>query len=362
MSTTERKRKPHPWSEKYRPQSLVDVVGDSDVLRTFHDMVETRSVPHTLLYGPPGTGKSSMIQALGRDLYGPHYRRRVVYYNASDDRGIGAVREKISPVAKRSVSPLPLEGGGKTPPFQIIVLDEADAMTYEGQDALRVIIEKYSHVTRFCFICNYIDQITDAIKSRCTHIFFPPLPSYKVAQRLAYVGGEEGMRVEEEIYQAICRVCRGDMRRAVVLLQQVADLERYRQLFTRPYLSLTEAETQILFYASSHDGQVKVEDIYRMGGVPSPEESGGVVKKIIRAESLGELVPILKSVVSSGRSNDEVIMALYEIILHLKLPQEIKRECFLHASSIISNINSGSDSFLQIMRLAGYLRGHRVNL
>ena len=262
-----------PWAEKYRPRKLSDVVAHEDIRRTFQNMVETTNVPHLLLYGPPGTGKTSTIKALGHELYGEHFSRRLICYNASDDRGIDAVRDKICPAARATVSALPRADGTMTPPVQIIMLDEADAMTSEGQDALRVIIERYSHITRFVFVCNYIDQITEAIKSRCTHVYFPPVGKRETIRRLKDLGEREELQLSNELYNTIAEVSAGDLRRAIVILQQTAKLVDYRSRYSRPLCELSVEEFRGVLLSPNSSSQIVPSDIYDLAATPRPEEA-----------------------------------------------------------------------------------------
>lgn len=111
-------------------------------------------MPHLLFYGPPGTGKTTTILALAREMYGhDHLKSRVLELNASDERGIQVVREKIKNFARIAVAQ-----DTKAPPYKLVILDEADAMTSDAQSALRRTMESYAKVTRFCLICNYVSR------------------------------------------------------------------------------------------------------------------------------------------------------------------------------------------------------------
>ena len=108
------------------------------------------------------TQHSSTILALAKEMFGASFKSRVLELNASDERGISIVREKVKAFAQTSVSTA--DGG---PGFKLIILDEADAMTGDAQSALRRTMEKYTRVTRFCLICNYVSRIIEPLASRC---------------------------------------------------------------------------------------------------------------------------------------------------------------------------------------------------
>ena len=129
----------------------------------------TLQLPHLLFYGPPGTGKTSAILALAKDLFGPQmYKSRVLELNASDERGIDVVRNKIKHFASLAVS-ANKSSTHACPPFKLIILDEADCMTVDAQSALRRTMETYTKVTRFCILCNYVSRIIGPIASRCVN-------------------------------------------------------------------------------------------------------------------------------------------------------------------------------------------------
>ncbi|CAB4254732.1 similar to Saccharomyces cerevisiae YJR068W RFC2 Subunit of heteropentameric Replication factor C (RF-C) [Maudiozyma barnettii] len=219
-----------PWVEKYRPRKLDDVAAQDHAVTVLKKTLQSANLPHMLFYGPPGTGKTSTILALTKELFGPSLvKSRVLELNASDERGISIVREKVKNFARLTVSKPSNEDleNYPCPPYKIIILDEADSMTADAQSALRRTMETYSGVTRFCLICNYITRIIDPLASRCSKFRFKSLDASNALSRLSYVADQESVTYEEGSLEKILDISAGDLRKAITLLQSASKLSNY---------------------------------------------------------------------------------------------------------------------------------------
>lgn len=194
------------WVEKYRPENLDEISAQINVVKSLKSAIVTKNIPHLIFFGPSGCGKTSTIIALSKELFGDYYSDRIIELNASDERGINIIRDKIKNYAKQAIKNIK-----DAPPWKIIILDEADTMTSDSQFALRRIMEQYSKVTRFCIICNYHNKIIDPIISRCSLFRFKPVESKDILNKLKYICQKENFNCNEKILEKIISFCRGDL-------------------------------------------------------------------------------------------------------------------------------------------------------
>lgn len=204
-----------PWVEKYRPYSLDDVISHFDIINTLKKFITNKSFPHLLLYGPPGTGKTSVIMACARELYKEKTSLMVMEINASEDRGIEVVRNKIT----QFVSSKSMFYKDDDNFFKLVILDEADAMTADAQASLRKVIENNTKNARFCLICNFYQKINIALKSRCISFRFSPLKPRDIKEKLDSIIKKEKINITNEAIKTIIKVSSGDMRKVLNILQ-----------------------------------------------------------------------------------------------------------------------------------------------
>ena len=202
------------WIEKYRPQTLDDVSGQESVIDRLGSYIDENDLPHLLFSGPAGIGKTTAAQAIAREIYGDDWRQNFLELNASDQRGIDVVRDRIKSFARESFSP--------DHSHTIIFLDEADSLTDAAQAALRRTMEQFSDNTRFVLSCNYSSKIIDPIQSRCAVFRFSPLSDAAIREQIGQIADREGIEVTGDGMAALVYAADGDMRRAINSLQAAA--------------------------------------------------------------------------------------------------------------------------------------------
>ena len=201
------------WIEKYRPETLDDVKGQDDIVDRLRSYIAQDDLPHLLFSGPAGVGKTTCATAIAREVYGDDWRGNFLELNASDQRGIDVVRDRIKNFARSSF-------GGFD--YRVIFLDEADSLTSDAQSALRRTMEQFADNTRFILSCNYSSRIIDPIQSRCAVFRFSPLPDEAIAAQAREIAAAEGIEMTEDGLDALVYAAGGDMRRVINTLQAAA--------------------------------------------------------------------------------------------------------------------------------------------
>jgi replication factor C subunit 2/4 len=313
-----------PWIDKYRPKKLEHIIHQDEIKRVLQNTVKTGELPHLLLYGPPGTGKTSIILALGYELFGPQLmNERILELNASDERGIDTVREKIITFAKESINSV--DPRYPCPPYKIIVLDEADAITLDAQSALRKVIETSSKITRFCFTCNYIDKIIDPIVSRCVKFRFKPIDKESMTERLKFIVKKENLQLNDECYDKIYEISEGDARKAIMILQNTK-------------------------YIYNINKKVNVNDITEMIGLSTQEELNTLWNKI-KKSSMSNLVIITTEIYNYGINLNQFITFLKEKIIQIKLSDNKKAMLIMKIADTEARIIERGDEYINILNI-----------
>jgi len=211
-----------PWTEKYRPSSFEDIVSQSVAVNTLKEFIKTPNMPHMIFAGPAGTGKTSTALIIANTfLKGEDLSTRLLEVNASDTVRIDFVRN----VLKNFVNQNLFKNGS----LKFVILDEADNIPGQVQQALRRIIEKASLNIKFILLCNYINRIIDPIISRCAVFRFVHLPKEKIIERLKYIVKKENLQIPTDraqpFFELLYFISGGDLRKAINTLQMSVSLE-----------------------------------------------------------------------------------------------------------------------------------------
>ncbi|KAK2581831.1 hypothetical protein KPH14_002297 [Odynerus spinipes] len=313
-----------PWVEKYRPKQLEELISHEEIIKTINKFIDENQLPHLLLYGPPGTGKTSTILACARKLYTPaQFNSMVLEMNASDDRGIGIVRGQILNFA--STGTMYRSG------YKLIILDEADAMTNDAQNALRRIIEKYTDNVRFCLICNYLSKIIPALQSRCTRFRFGPLQAEQILPRLNEVIEMEKVKVTEDGKQALMTLCGGDMRKVLNILQS----------------------TWLAF------GSVTEETVYTCVGHPLPVDIKNIVNWLLNESYELAYCKIQDLKIKKGLALQDVLTELHVFVNKIDFPDSILMNLVVKMAEIEKRVAVGCSEAVQLNALVAAFQGAR---
>ncbi|KAN0066019.1 Subunit of heteropentameric Replication factor C (RF-C) [Thecaphora frezii] len=348
----EQKAAMRPWVEKYRPKTIDEVASQEHTVAVLKKTLLSSNLPHMLFYGPPGTGKTSTILALARQLFGPELiKTRVLELNASDERGISVVREKIKNFAKLAVTNPKVDY--PCPPFKIIILDEADSMTQDAQSALRRIMEQYSRITRFCLVCNYVTRIIEPLASRCSKFRFRSLDTGSTKERLEMIAKAENVDFEPGVLDTLITTSDGDLRRAITYLQSAS---RLHSIEGSERTAVTP--DSIVEIAGVVPPRVILELCRSMGIEAAENEGDGDVEmapvsgKGGREASFGTIREAVRRIAREGFSITQLLVQLHDYVIgHPTLNARIKAKCALRMGEMDKNLTDGADEELQLLNL-----------
>jgi replication factor C subunit 3/5 len=207
-----------PWVELWRPTKIMDIILDPINKDIMNNIINSGYFPNLLIYGPPGVGKTSSVIALVNEYQEKHnYKTKslVIQNNASEDRGVDIIRNQIS----QFVNSKPLFNEG----MKFIILDEADYMTKNAQQALRYLLQEYSSHVRFCLICNYISRIDDGLQNEFLKLRFNQLPEKDIHNFLTHISLKENLNISQEVIVSIQKLYKSDIRSMINYMQTNQD-------------------------------------------------------------------------------------------------------------------------------------------
>lgn len=303
------------WTEKYRPSIFPDVVGQDDIIKKAQSLTNSLNIPHLLFIGPAGTGKSTLALIIVKELFGKNWRENYLEFNASDERGINIIREKVKNFARtKSLGNVP---------FKIIFLDEADALTPEAQQALRRTMENYSSTCRFILSCNYSSKIIDPIQSRCAIFRFKLLEKKDAEKVIRKIEAGEKLQISNDAVEMLYEGSEGDCRKIINILQSTASIS--------PIIS-TELVSTVISNAKPKDILV-VLDYALSGDFKNAREK------------------LLEVMLKESISGQDVIKAIQKEIWNLPIEPELKVRLTEKTGEAEFRIVEGSDPFIQLQAL-----------
>ncbi|CAG9464400.1 unnamed protein product [Pedinophyceae sp. YPF-701] len=309
-----------PWVEKYRPTLIEEIVGNTEAVSRLQEIASMGNMPNLIFSGPPGTGKTTSVLCLARALLGPAYKDAVLELNASDDRGIDVVRNKIKMFAQCKVTLPP----GR---HKVVILDEADSMTAGAQQALRRTMEIYSGTTRFALACNQSSKVIEPIQSRCAIVRFSKLSDGEILERLRRVCQEENVGYTDDGMEAIIFTADGDMRQALNNLQAT----------------------------HSGFGFVNSDSVFKVCDQPHPLLVAQIVKACA-AINLGEAYEGMRALHGLGYSPSDIVTTLFRVTRNFdSLPEFLKLEFIREIGMCHMRIGDGVSTALQLSGLVAKL-------
>jgi replication factor C subunit 2/4 len=329
------------WVEKYRPYNINKII-QPDIKQLIYSNNNLSDLPHLLFYGHSGTGKTTTALAICKHIYTSNpanshlykqiLKERILELNASDERGIKVVRDKIKTFAAQALNTY-----ADIPFFKIIILDEADVMNNDSQFALRRIIEQYSHITRFILICNYVTKIIPPLASRCSKYKFDAVHLSKMKTIIENIFINEKVNynqlILDKINQQIYYISKGDLRKTITMLQRA------------------------VYIANLNKINLNIDIINEISGmIPNKFIQHLYLILITKMDTYDQITKNLMSILNNGYPASNIINELSLIILNDKnILDTNKSLIFIKMSNICNLLSNGSGDYIQLLVLCSYI-------
>ncbi|MEM2956377.1 MAG: replication factor C small subunit [Candidatus Pacearchaeota archaeon] len=301
------------WTEKYRPKEFSEIKGQDEIVTKVKAFVEKGNMPHLLFAGPAGTGKSSLSLVIVKSLYKEKWRENYLELNASDERGIDIIRQKVKDFARtKSLSEN----------FKIIFLDEADALTREAQQALRRTMENFTKTCRFILSCNYSTKIIEPIQSRCVVFRFQRLDKTSAIEILKNISEKENLQIDAKALETLYDVSEGDCRRMINILQACSDTKLINE-----------------------------EKIYSVVKSAQPSEIRNILMSALSGNFIFSRERLLDLMLKQSLSGLDLIKTIQKEIPNLEIDEKIKLRLIEKCGEIEFRLVEGSDEFIQLEAL-----------
>ncbi len=303
------------WTEKYRPKEFSEIKGQDAIVKRVESFIKTGNMPHLLFSGPAGVGKTTLSFVIVKQLFKDEWRENFLELNASDERGIDIIRQKVKDFARtKSIGNVP---------FKIIYLDESDALTKEAQQALRRTMENYTQTTRFILSCNYSSKILDPIQSRCAVFKFKPIPKEQIIEIIEKIAKQEQLNISDDAKEALYQVSGGDCRKLENILQSTASLSK----------------------------DIDEESIYSVASFAEPKDIRQILELCSNQKFQEARKLLLETMIKQGLSGIDVIKQIQKETWNANISDKSKLQMIKECGEAEFRMIEGSDEYIQLEAL-----------
>ena len=302
------------WTEKYRPKHFSEVIGHPAIVKRAKAFVEAQNMPHLLFSGPAGSGKTTLALVIAKKFFGSAWKENFLELNASDERGIDVVRQKVKSFARTK---------SFTSPFKIIFLDESDALTKEAQQALRRTMEMFTETCRFILSCNVSSKIIDPIQSRCSVFRFKLFDKKDIAKNIERIAKGEKFKINSKATEILHNISKGDMRRVINILQASASITN----------------------------NINENIIYEIIAEAKPVDIKAILELALKGSFIDARNKLLDTMLKQGLGGLDIIKAIQKEVWNLSLEDKEKIKLIEKCGETEFRLVEGSDDFIQLEAL-----------